>query len=171
MSGTLKFILFLALTITPIAPAWAQVADKPNIVIIYADDIGYGDLGCYGGEIPTPNIDKLAQGGLKFTDGYCPSATCTPSRFSMLTGQYPFRQKGTGIARGDAAMIIKPGTVTMATIMKDAGYTTGVVGKWHLGLGAGGEARRGPAGAGGRDLRGPSPPRRRDRRQPAGDRR
>ncbi len=115
----------------------AAAADKPNVVIIYADDIGYGDIGAYGGEIPTPHIDRMVKGGLQFTNGYCPSATCTPSRFAMLTGQYAFRQKGTGIARGDAAMIIKPGTVTMASIMKDAGYRTGVVGKWHLGLGSG----------------------------------
>jgi len=117
----------------------APARDKPNVVILYADDIGYGDVGCYGGEIPTPNVDAIAKGGLKFTNGYCPSATCTPSRFALLTGQYAFRQKGTGIARGDAAMIIKPGTVTLASIMKDAGYKTGVVGKWHLGLGAGGK--------------------------------
>lgn len=117
----------------------AQDAAKPNVIIIYADDIGYGDLGCYGGEIPTPHVDALAAKGLRFTNGYCPSATCTPSRFAMLTGQYAFRQKGTGIARGDAAMIIKPGTTTLATILKDAGYTTAVVGKWHLGLGAGGK--------------------------------
>lgn len=111
--------------------------NPPNVVIIYADDIGYGDFGCYGGEIPTPNVDALAKGGLQFTNGYCPSATCTPSRFAMLTGQYAFRQKGTGIARGDAAMIIKPGTTTLASIMQQAGYRTGVVGKWHLGLGKG----------------------------------
>jgi len=117
-----------------VAPGAVAAADKPNVVIIYADDIGYGDFGCYGSNIPTPNIDALAKNGLKFTNGYCPSATCTPSRFAILTGMYAFRQKGTGIARGDAAMIIEPGTVTLATIMKDAGYATGVVGKWHLGL-------------------------------------
>ncbi|MFN3166237.1 MAG: sulfatase family protein [Phycisphaeraceae bacterium] len=124
----------LLLVLAAVMPTLTSAADKPNVVIIYADDIGYGDFGCYGGNIPTPHVDRLAKDGLKFTNGYCPSATCTPSRFAMLTGQYAFRQKGTGIARGDAAMIIEPGTVTLATIMKDAGYTTGVVGKWHLGL-------------------------------------
>lgn len=123
-------------------PSFAQRdADaKPNVIIIYADDIGYGDLGCYGGLIPTPHSDALAASGVQFTNGYCPSATCTPSRFAMLTGTYAFRQQGTGIARGDAAMIIKPGTTTMASIMRDAGYRTGVVGKWHLGLGEGGDS-------------------------------
>lgn len=129
----------LALVVGGPASAQDKPAAKPNVVIIYADDIGYGDFGSYGGETPTPNVDRLAKEGLIFTNGYCPSATCTPSRFAMLTGQYAFRQQGTGIARGDAAMIVKPGTVTMASIMQDAGYETAVVGKWHMGLGAGGK--------------------------------
>ncbi len=135
-----RCLLILSLLLAT-APLHAQptVAAKPNVVIIYADDIGYGDFGCYGGQIPTPNVDAMANNGLRFTNGYCPSATCTPSRFAMLTGAYAFRQKGTGIAKGDAAMIIKPGTVTMASLMKDTGYQTAVVGKWHLGLGAGGK--------------------------------
>ena len=124
--------------------------DKPNIVLIYADDVGYGDVGCYGAtRVATPNIDRLATGGLRFTDAHSPSATCTPSRYAMLTGEYAWRRKGTGIARGDAAAIIKPGRMTMASLLKDAGYRTGVVGKWHLGLGDGnldwnGEIKPGP---------------------------
>lgn len=110
--------------------------EKTNVVIIYIDDLGFGDVSCYGAtEISTPNIDKLASDGLLFTNGHCSSATCTPSRYSMLTGEYAWRKEGTGIARGDAPMIIKPGRTTLATIFKNAGYTTGVVGKWHLGLG------------------------------------
>jgi arylsulfatase A-like enzyme len=109
----------------------------PNIVIIYADDLGYGDVSCYGAKkIKTPNIDKLASQGLRFTNAHSSSATCTPSRYAMLTGEYPWRRKGTGIAKGDARMIIQPSQTTLPSILKRAGYKTGVVGKWHLGLGA-----------------------------------
>ncbi|HSM48036.1 MAG TPA: sulfatase-like hydrolase/transferase, partial [Draconibacterium sp.] len=84
---------------------------KPNVVIIYIDDLGYGDVSCYGAtKVSTPNIDNLAAIGIRFTNGHSSSATCTPSRFSMLTGGYAFRQEGIGIAPGDAAMIIKPET-------------------------------------------------------------
>jgi arylsulfatase A-like enzyme len=115
--------------------------DKPNIILIYADDLGYGDVSCYGSStVNTSNIDKLAANGLRFTNAHCTSATSTPSRYSMLTGEYAWRKPGTGIATGDAPAIIKPGTVTMASLMKNAGYTTGVVGKWHLGLGPEGGA-------------------------------
>ncbi len=113
-------------------------ADKPNVVLLYADDLGYGDVSCYGSKtIATPHIDKLAAEGLRFTDGHCAAATCTPSRFAMLTGQYAFRQKGTGVLPGDAQLIIPPGRATLASVFKGAGYQTGVVGKWHLGLGDG----------------------------------
>ena len=116
----------------------AHAADKPNVVLLYADDLGYGDVSCYGSKtISTPHIDKLAAEGLRFTDGHCSAATCTPSRFAMLTGEYAFRQKGTGILPGDAKMIIPPGRATLASVFKGAGYQTGVVGKWHLGLGDG----------------------------------
>ncbi len=109
---------------------------RPNILLIYADDLGYGDVGCYGAKaVRTPNVDRLAKQGLRFTSAYSSSATCTPSRFSLLTGGYAFRQKGTGILPGDAALIIPPDCVTLPKIMKAAGYTTGAVGKWHLGLG------------------------------------
>ncbi len=111
---------------------------RPNIVLIYADDVGYGDLGCYGAtSVKTPNLDKLAAGGLQFSNVHASSATCTPSRYSMLTGQYAWRKKGTNVLPGDAALVIPPGTPTVASILKDQGYTTGVVGKWHLGLGNG----------------------------------
>jgi arylsulfatase A-like enzyme len=113
-----------------------QTVGKPNIVIIYADDLGYGDISCNGAtKIRTPNIDKLAKQGLRFTNAHCTSATSTPSRYSMLTGEYAWRKKGTGVATGDAVAIIKPGRTTIASVLKAAGYTTGVVGKWHLGLG------------------------------------
>lgn len=122
--------------------SWAQTAPAParvpNIVIILADDLGYGDVSCYGAtRIQTPHIDRLAEGGLRFTDAHSAAATCTPSRYALLTGEYPWRKKGTGILPGDAKLIIEPGRTTLASILKKAGYTTGVVGKWHLGLGAG----------------------------------
>ena len=123
---------------------------KPNIIVIMADDIGYGDLSCYGASVfKTPHIDRLAAEGQRFTDGYCSASTCTPTRFSLLTGTYAFRQKGTGIAPPNGPAIIRPGTTTLPSLLKEAGYRTAVIGKWHLGLGDGkpdwnGELKPGP---------------------------
>lgn len=109
----------------------------PNVVILYADDLGYGDLGSYGSKrIATPNMDKLAAGGVRFTNAYAPAATCTPSRYSLLTGEYGFRSNAE-ILPGDAPALIKPGKPTIASVLKSRGYATAVVGKWHLGLGNG----------------------------------
>lgn len=114
----------------------AALAEKPNIIVIMADDLGYGDVGCYGATaLQTPHIDRLAAEGARFTSGYCSASTCTPTRFSFLTGTYAFRQRGTGIAPPSAPAIIQPGTVTVASLLKQAGYRTAVIGKWHLGLG------------------------------------
>ena len=130
-------ITALLLTACFLSPL-STLAETPNIVLIYCDDVGYGDVSCYGATaITTPGIDRIAAEGLRFTDGHCPSATCTPSRYAMLTGEYAWRRKGTGIAKGDANAIIKPGTETIASLLKSAGYHTAVVGKWHLGLGEG----------------------------------
>ncbi len=134
----LKNIGLVATTV--LLPSTLKAAEnrRPNVVLIYADDLGYGDVSCYGAtEIKTPNIDKLAASGLKFTNAHAPSATCTPSRYAMLTGEYAWRKRGTGVLPGSAAMIIEPGRTTLPSILKKAGYTTGVIGKWHLGLGDG----------------------------------
>lgn len=113
-------------------------AETPNVVLIYADDIGYGDVSCYGATaVTTPHMDRLASNGLKFTSAYAVAATCTPSRYSLLTGEYSFRRAGTGILPGDAKLIIRPGRETVPAMLKRAGYRTAVVGKWHLGLGEG----------------------------------
>jgi arylsulfatase A-like enzyme len=112
--------------------------NPPNIVIIYMDDLGYGDIGAYGAtEINTPNMDKLAEGGLRFTQGYAASATCTPSRYALLTGVYPWRNKDAKILPGTAPLLIDTDQLTLPKMLKDEGYHTGVVGKWHLGLGDG----------------------------------
>ena len=124
--------LLSALTLTVAAFA----ANKPNIIVIMADDLGYGDLSSYGATgFKTPHIDKLAAEGVRFTSGYCSASTCTPTRYSLLTGTYAFRHKGTGIAPPNSPMVVPQDTVTIADLAKTAGYRTAVIGKWHLGLG------------------------------------
>ena len=113
-----------------------EMPQCPNVVFIYADDIGYGDLSCNGSKtINTPNVQRMATEGVRFTNAHSAAATSTPSRYAMLTGEYAWRREGTGIADGDAGMIIRPERYTLADMFRDAGYATGVVGKWHLGLG------------------------------------
>ncbi|AUP80574.1 sulfatase family protein [Flavivirga eckloniae] len=110
---------------------------KPNIIILYVDDLGYGDIGCYGAKrVKTPHLDNMAANGLRFTDAHSAAATCTPSRYSLLTGNYAFRNKA-AVLKGDAPLLIDPNRSTLPKTLKKAGYTTGVVGKWHLGLGNG----------------------------------
>jgi arylsulfatase A-like enzyme len=131
-----RMALSAALLLFAAAALAAPPADKPNLVLIMADDLGYGDVSCNGATaIVTPSIDRLAREGQRFTSGYCSSSTCTPTRYSLLTGTYAFRVPGTGIAPPNAAALIRPGTETLPAILKRAGYATAVVGKWHLGLG------------------------------------
>ena len=123
-------LLFFLISIT----VFSQ--QKPNVVFIYVDDLGYGDLSCYGAtKISTPNLDKLAKQGIRFTNAHATSATCTPSRYALMTGIYPWRKAGTGILPGDAALIIPTDKTTLPSLFQKAGYQTGIVGKWHLGLG------------------------------------
>lgn len=157
MHRSLTSSLVTLLLIPPVALPAAAVSRqqaKPNIIIILADDLGPGDISCAGAtKVRTPHIDRLAADGIRFTQGYAPSATCTPSRFSLLTGEYAWRQKAKNntILDGDAPLCIEPGRQTIPAMLRSAGYRTGVVGKWHLGLGDGrtrvdfnGEIKPGP---------------------------
>ena len=115
-----------------------SASPTPNVIVIMADDLGYGDVGCYGAKpenIKTPHIDQLATEGLQFTSGYCSASTCTPTRYALLTGTHAFRVKGSGIAGPNSPALIKPDVVTMPDLLQKAGYKTAVIGKWHLGLG------------------------------------
>ena len=121
----------------PVA-AQQSLADgqKPNVIFIYADDLGYGDLECYGAtRVQTPHVNRLANEGIRFTNAHATASTSTPSRYAMLTGEYAWRRPGTDIAAGNAGMIIRPERFTMADMVKSVGYTTAALGKWHLGLG------------------------------------
>lgn len=109
---------------------------QPNVIFIYADDLGYGDLECYGARnVQTPNINRLSSGGIRFTNAHATAATSTPSRYALLTGEYAWRHPGTDVAAGNAGMIIRPEQYTMADMFKSVGYATCAIGKWHLGLG------------------------------------
>jgi arylsulfatase A-like enzyme len=137
----IKYIVLSFLAFTVSLKSTCQTNNKtpkPNIVFIYLDDLGYGDLSCYGATaIKTPNIDALANGGVRFTNGYATSATCTPSRYGLLTGVYPWRNKDAKILPGSAPLLIGKEQLTIPKMLKEKGYQTAVVGKWHLGLGTG----------------------------------
>ena len=132
-----RFLLgILVLSISIAVHGQTAKTKKPNIILIYTDDLGYGDVSAYGtSAIATPNIDRLAKNGVRFTNAHATSATCTPSRFSLLTGKYAWRKEGTGIAPGDATLLIPVTTTTLPGMLQKAGYNTAVIGKWHLGLG------------------------------------
>lgn len=134
LSGALAIPSVLKAAVAAAAPA----RRRPNVIVILADDLGYGDVGCYGAtRIKTPNLDRLASQGMRFTDGHSTSSVCTPSRYSLLTGQYAWRKPGTGIASSTTPLLLEPGSPTLPQLMKNAGYATACIGKWHLGLGTG----------------------------------
>ena len=132
-------LIITALLIAAHAALHAATPSTPNVVLIFADDLGYGDLGCYGAtKVKTPNIDRLAREGRRFTDAHSASAVCTPSRYGLLTGQYPFRAAGGrgiwGPAPISSPLLIDTETLTVADVFKSRGYDTAVFGKWHLGF-------------------------------------
>lgn len=117
-------------------PHKPALPSNPNVIIILADDLGYGDLECYGAKnVKTPNVNRLANTGIQFTNAHAAASTSTPSRYSLLTGEYAWRRPGTDVAPGNAGMIIRPEHYTMADMMKSRGYATAAIGKWHLGIG------------------------------------
>ncbi|QDT69432.1 Arylsulfatase [Planctomycetes bacterium MalM25] len=134
----LPFVLFASFASTPVG--LAAEPTRPNVVVIMADDLGYGDVGCYGGRaIPTPRLDRMAAEGLRMTRSYAPASTCTPTRYAVMTGEYPWRPRDreTSILDGDAPLAIEPGRPTLPQVLSDNGYRTELVGKWHLGIGDG----------------------------------
>jgi arylsulfatase A len=132
----IAILVVSAATFVPSAAIGQETKTLPNIVIILTDDLGYGDPGCYNkdSKIPTPNIDKLAQQGMRFTDSHTPSAVCSPTRYGLLTGRYPFRsslKKGVVLPWGGP--IIEAGRLTLPDMLRRLGYRTASLGKWHLG--------------------------------------
>ncbi len=114
--------------------------EKPNIIVILSDDVGWGDVGCYGAtQIKTPHLDSLAREGMRFTDAHASAFVCTPTRYSLLTGEYSWRRKGSGLDRSvsnaETPLLIPLSSETFPGILKKSGYRTGAVGKWHLGFG------------------------------------
>ena len=129
---------YLLLSAICCAGCASETAEKPNVIVILADDLGFGDVSAYGSAtIHTPHIDKLANEGVCFTNGYATSATSTPSRYALMTGMYPWKNKDAKILPGDAPLIIDEHQFTLPKMMQSAGYTTGAIGKWHLGMGNG----------------------------------
>ncbi|MBM3891245.1 MAG: arylsulfatase, partial [Verrucomicrobia bacterium] len=119
------------------SPSSSTSGIRPNIVLILADDLGYGDVGCYGAtKVRTPNVDRLAREGRRFTDAHSASAVCTPSRYALLTGEYPFRKDLWGPIMNQSPLVIDPAKTTIARLLQRQGYATACIGKWHLGFGS-----------------------------------
>ena len=134
----MKKIIYLVPTLSLVGCTSQRVEEKPNVIVILADDLGFGDVSAYGSTtIHTPNIDSLAHGGVCFMNGYATSATSTPSRYALMTGMYPWKNKDAKILPGDAPLIINENQFTLPKMMQQCGYVTGAIGKWHLGMGDG----------------------------------
>lgn len=132
----MKKIALALVILLQIAGLIGVAEEQPNIVLIFVDDLGYGDLGCYGAtKVKTPNIDKLAADGKRFTDAHSASAVCTPSRYGLLTGEYPMRGNIWGPCSPLSKLLIDTEKLTVADVLKNAGYETSCFGKWHLGFG------------------------------------
>jgi len=138
MNRPLAHVLLLAIaTAAALAPApTARAADRPNVLLILADDLGVGDLRAYApdSKVPTPNLDKLAAGGTRFTNAYCPVSVCSPTRYALMTGRYPWKSwKKNGVLANWDRPMIEPGRLTLPAMLRKAGYATAGLGKWHLG--------------------------------------
>ena len=157
-NGDMVRVAWCCLAITAVGFSAARSAERnPNVVLIFADDLGYGDVGCYGAtKVQTPNIDRLAAEGRRFTDAHSASAVCTPSRYALLTGEYPVRANGGkgvwGPAPVTSGLIIDTDKVTIADVFKSKGYATAALGKWHLGFGEGTNNWQEPLRPGPQDL-------------------
>ena len=133
---TIKKRLHIVLILSILTALTVQAAPRPNIVLILADDMGWGDPQCYNPDslVPTPNIDRLASEGIRFTDAHSPSSVCTPTRYGILTGRYAWRSRlKSGVLGAYNAPLIEDGRMTIATLLRDAGYDTACIGKWRIG--------------------------------------
>ena len=152
---TLRQFALLVAVVVPVTPLYSAAPAKPNIVYILADDLGYGDVGCYNpaSKIPTPNMDRLAKEGMRFTDAHSPSAVCTPTRYALLTGRYAWRTRLQRNVIGPfSPPLIAEKQHTVPAMLREQGYATACIGKWHLGWGW-----PQPAEGGKRDFRRPIP--------------
>ncbi|NQV27211.1 MAG: sulfatase-like hydrolase/transferase, partial [Rhodopirellula sp.] len=133
----------VAVAIVSLLSHVCHAAERPNIIVIYTDDQGFGDASCLNpdAKFQTPNLDRLAAEGLRFTNAHCSDTVCTPSRYGLLTGRYCWRTtRKTGVMNAEGKCLIQDGRMTLASLLRDNGYQTAMVGKWHLGMDFPGEA-------------------------------